>query len=46
MNRTRGSPADGAALRVQSTARLLETETVGQGIALVSPVIEQITRPT
>jgi hypothetical protein len=27
-------------------ARLLETETVGQGTALVSPVIERITRPT
>jgi hypothetical protein len=26
--------------------RLLETETVGQGTALVSPVIERITRPT
>src|ERR1022692_3051366 len=26
--------------------RLLETETVGQGSALVSPVIERITRPT
>ena len=26
-------------------ARLLETETVGQGTALVSPVIERITRP-
>ena len=27
-------------------ARLLETETAGQGTALVSPVIERITRPT
>ena len=27
-------------------ARLLNTETVGQGTALVSPVIERITRPT
>jgi hypothetical protein len=27
-------------------ARLLHTETVGQGTALVSPVIERITRPT
>ena len=27
-------------------ARLLDTETVGQGTALVSPVIERITRPT
>jgi hypothetical protein len=27
-------------------ARLLQTETVGQGTALVSPVIERITRPT
>jgi hypothetical protein len=27
-------------------ARLMETETVGQGMALVSPVIERITRPT
>jgi hypothetical protein len=27
-------------------ARLLETETVGQGTALVSPVIERITKPT
>ena len=27
-------------------ARLMETETVGQGTALVSPVIERITRPT
>jgi hypothetical protein len=27
-------------------ARLLETETAGQGIVLVSPVIERITRPT
>jgi hypothetical protein len=27
-------------------ARLLDTETVGQGMALVSPVIERITRPT
>ena len=27
-------------------ARLLETETVGQGTALESPVIERITRPT
>jgi hypothetical protein len=27
-------------------ARLLETETVGQGTSLVSPVIERITRPT
>jgi hypothetical protein len=27
-------------------SRLLETETVGQGMALVSPVIERITRPT
>jgi hypothetical protein len=27
-------------------ARLLHTETVGQGMALVSPVIERITRPT
>ena len=28
------------------SARLLETETAGQGTALVSPVIERITRPT
>src|SRR5213079_1724667 len=27
-------------------SRLLETETVGQGTALVSPVLERITRPT
>ena len=27
-------------------ARLLHTETAGQGTALVSPVIERITRPT
>src|SRR5579863_7868506 len=27
-------------------ARLIETETVGQGMVLVSPVIERITRPT
>jgi len=34
-----------AKARATST-RLLDTETVGQGTALVSPVIERITRPT